>query len=97
PWIAQQSGRPRSILSDMRTQPHTFDVVGTGDVPTRTLVKVFALVFVPLLAVYLLIPNPGLHPKGDHVDALTNAVTAWNLGMRGMVILDGFEAATAPE
>lgn len=81
----------------MRTQPHTFDVVGTGDVPTRTLVKVFALVFVPLLAVYLLIPNPGLHPKGDHADALTNAVTAWNLGMRGVVILDGFEAATAPE
>lgn len=59
--------------------------------------RVFFAVFVPLLAVYLLIPNPGLHPAGDHVDALSNAVTAWHLGMERTVILEGFEEATAPE
>lgn len=61
-------------------------------------VTAFFAVFAPLLAIYLLIPNPGLHPRlGQHADAVTNAVTAWHLGIEGTVILDGFERATAPE
>jgi len=62
----------------------------------RTL-GVFLAVFVPLLVIYLLVPNPGLHPKGNHGDPLTNAVTAWHLGMKGTVVLDDFAEATGPD
>lgn len=62
----------------------------------RTL-GVFLAVFVPLLVIYLLVPNPGLHPKGNHGHPLTNAVTAWHLGMKGTVVLDDFAEATGPD
>lgn len=58
---------------------------------------VFAAVFAPLLAIYALVPNPGRPTMGHHADALTNTVTAAHLGVRGTVVLDGFQKATAPE
>lgn len=58
---------------------------------------VFGAVAAPLLVFYLLVPNPGTHPSGDHIDPLTNAVTGWHLGIRGTVILEGYEQATRPE
>lgn len=75
----------------------TVEATAPSSTAPRRPIWVFLAVFVPLVAVYLLVPNPGLHPRGDHVDPLSNAVTAWHLGMRGTVILQGFEGATAPE
>lgn len=60
-------------------------------------IRCFLWVAIPLLAFYLLVPNPGLPPSGNHIDPLTNAVTGWHLGMRGTVVLDGFEDATAQD
>ncbi len=59
-------------------------------------VPVVWLVAVPLFVFYILLPAPG-PTRGQHIDPLTNAVTAWQVGMRGTVVLDGYERATAPE
>ena len=54
----------------------------------------FFLVFIPLALIYIATASYGL---GYHIDAFTNAVTGWHLGMTGSVILPDYEEATLPE
>ncbi|HZD24261.1 MAG TPA: hypothetical protein VE569_12800 [Acidimicrobiia bacterium] len=47
-------------------------------------VPVFLLVFVPLSVIYLATANLSTH---NHIDPLTNSLTAWQLGMTGSVVM----------
>jgi hypothetical protein len=51
-------------------------------------------VAVPLTVIFLMTPADTEYP---HIDAYTNTVTGWHLGMTGSVILPGFEEAAKPE
>lgn len=62
-----------------------------------TALQVYLAVFGPLIALYVLVPNPGLHPRGNHIDATTNAVTSWHMAMKRTVILAEYAEATAPD
>ncbi len=52
------------------------------------------LVFIPLALIYIVTASYGL---GYHIDAFTNAVTGWHIGMTGSVVLVDYEEATRPE
>jgi hypothetical protein len=52
----------------------------------------FWWVAIPLLAIYVLTPS-----ANPHIDAFTNAITGWHIGMIGSAILQGYEEATVPE
>ena len=54
----------------------------------------FLLVFIPLALIYITTSSYGL---GYHIDAFTNAVTGWHIGMTGSVVLPDYEEATRPE
>ncbi|MCH8972145.1 MAG: hypothetical protein IH918_08715 [Acidobacteria bacterium] len=54
----------------------------------------FLLVFIPLALIYITTASYGL---GYHIDAFTNAVTGWHIGMTGSVVLPDYEEATRPE
>src|SRR5690554_5428230 len=57
----------------------------------------FSCVFGPLLGAYLLIPNPGLYRDEIHADPFTNVVSAWQIGVKGSVVVEDFVKATRPE
>lgn len=56
--------------------------------------SLFATVFVPVLVVYLVTATYG---PPWHIDAVTNAVTAWSFGMNGSPVLDSHADAATPE
>ncbi|MFB3110323.1 MAG: hypothetical protein ACE1Y8_04130, partial [Acidimicrobiia bacterium] len=55
----------------------------------------FLLVFIPLALIYIATASYAL--VGYHIDAFTNAVTGWHIGMTGSVVLPDYEEATRPE
>ena len=57
-------------------------------------IPIFVMVFAPLAAIYLATATYGLP---YHIDPYTNAVTGWQMGMTGSVVLEGYEVATEPE
>ena len=54
----------------------------------------FLVVFVPLAAILLLTANLSSH---NHIDPLTNSLTAWYVGMTGSVVMTEHEPAATPE
>ena len=79
------------LEEEQPTKPLTFQDRLRSFCETRS---PFLVVFIPLALIYIATASYGL---GYHIDAFTNAVTGWHIGMTGSVVLPDYQEATEPE